>query len=267
MHDAYQQMPGINISRLLALQESPAAFKYALDHPGADSPAKALGRLVHTILLEPEKVHAGYVLKAYPDYRTKDAQAWKAEQEKEGRTIYTLEEFEQAEVMAANALDNPDIADLVGAADAIKEGAIQWTDKDIGVDCKGRFDLLAGGVLADIKTTQDVTPTGFFRECLKYNTFCKMAWYQDGVEAHTGGLYVNQVLLIAIKNKPPYSAVCYEVPRELLADGRQQYKFLLQKYRDCLDLDYWPGIADRGIVRLTAPAWYRPTTNFSADAI
>ena len=182
MHDVYQQMPGINISRLLALQESPAAFKYALDNPGPDSPAKALGRLVHTILLEPEKFHAGYVLKAYPDYRSKEAQTWKAAQEEAGRTIYTLEEFEQAEVMAANALDNPDIADLVGAADAIKEGAIQWRDKDTGVACKGRFDLLAGDVLADVKTTQDVTPTGFFRECLKYNTFL-----QDGVVSGWSG--------------------------------------------------------------------------------
>ena len=61
-HDAYRALPGVNWSSLKAMGKSPLHYRHGLENPPADSPTFKFGRLFHSLILEPEKVEAEYVV-------------------------------------------------------------------------------------------------------------------------------------------------------------------------------------------------------------
>ena len=58
----YAAAVGINFSTLKHMARSPMHYRYALEHPPAETPAMLLGRATHTAVFEPDRFQLDYAV-------------------------------------------------------------------------------------------------------------------------------------------------------------------------------------------------------------
>src|SRR5512133_3499649 len=74
----YLQLPGLSISALKLLRQSPLKFKHNLTAPRVETAAMALGTAVHTAVLEPHRLPTDYITWEGGTRRGKEWDAFKA---------------------------------------------------------------------------------------------------------------------------------------------------------------------------------------------
>lgn len=246
----YRSIDAVNYSTLKHLRPpdgSPARYRYFLDHPTLPTKAMLLGSAVHTAVLEPERFSIEYVV--WPgDRRTKKYREFAEYEEGEGRTILTSSEFETCEAIAESVRSNLDAAAILSEGEA--EQTLRWTNPETGIECKGRADWVRPGLVADLKTTHDISARNFSRHAWYMGTFFQMAMYQEGVEQMTGA--IPAMTIIAAEQKPPYLCAVYQIDEQSLAAAWNEYIQCLELLKQCRADDTWPG-PESGM--LTAPGW------------
>ena len=130
----------------------------------------------------------------------------------------------------------------------------------IGCGVKVRLDhvdVVDGVVyITDYKTTSDASPRGFGKSAYYHGYLCKMALQRDlFVKAFNEKRKV-VVRLLAQEKTEPYLPMCYTLTDEQLRIGRLQYMEALATYKQCKELDIWPGYSN-GITEqdLMIPEW------------
>ncbi len=145
----YNAIQATNFSTLKHIAESPRAYRHALDNPPEDSDVFKLGRLFHTLTLEPGKVSDEYAIWPAIDPETGKATRragpkWKAfEEENEGKTIMREQDTEEARTMSAAVLRSPIARQWLERATHVEQ-VLTWTDPDTGLELKGRADIIDG---------------------------------------------------------------------------------------------------------------------------
>lgn len=243
----YDSIPKrMNWSRLKVMARSPAHFRHALFSDRADTDAFRLGRCAHLAVLEPEKFAAEC---AIWDGGRRAGKAWDAFVEaNHGRELLKEEEAAFCRAIQSAVREDPHAAPYLasGAAEATVLAALD------GVDCKSRMDWLSSTAIVDLKTTRDASPEGFAREVWRMRHDAQSAMYQDMHEAATGVRL--PVVLIAVEKEQPHLVQVYVVPDPVLEVGRDHYRMLLERLRDCRQRDAWPGYVD-GVTELSLPRW------------
>jgi len=219
-----------------------------------------MGTTSHIAVLEPERF-----LEEYAIWKTEDAEGnkqvrkgkkWDAFQElNAGKTIVKDDEYREA-ISLRDSVRRDSVA-MKYLAMGEPEVAIQWTDIDTGVLCRGRIDWLTkvDGIytVVDLKTTRNADPMLFARDCARLFYHAQCAYYADGIEAATGE--VPKCVIVAAESFPPYDVVTYIVPEDVLEAGRMIYKDLLEKLQKCKASNDWPGQGDMMERILTLPVW------------
>lgn len=248
--DTYRQAPGINISSLKAMCNSPLHYWQKAYGPKEEAtPAQVFGSIFHRSVLEPHR-NAGYVVKPKDvNLRTKEGQAWKASQ--------------------TEAIIDKDDADLIqGAIKAVhchalartiltskeskKEVSIFKIHDATGILMKGRLDILTtdnegNTVCIDLKTTQDASPSGFPREMARWNYHLQAHWYLQ----LCGGMFFT---FLAIEKAAPFGIGLYNLDRESLEIGHQKNEENMARLKQCLDSNTWPGYPEQ-IETISLPRW------------
>jgi PDDEXK-like uncharacterized protein DUF3799 len=246
----YAALEAVNISSLLALLVSPKEYQWRKTHARPDTAAYRLGRLTHCAVLEPMRLLKDFVASPFADFRTKAAQAWKAEQEAAGKTVITEAQFQAAEAMQRAVWNHPLAKRHVMEGEP--EATFTWTDARTGIDCRGRIDLLNGSTV-DLKSARSVAPTAFGRDAARFFYHVRMAFYRDGVRAVTGQDL--PVVLVCVQKEPPWDVAVYRLSDEVLDQGRRIYEGLLDTLRICLDSGEFPGVCESEELPLTLPTW------------
>ena len=255
--DNYSQHPAINQSLLKKLLVSPKQFKYERDNPRPDAPHFRVGRLAHTLILEPHLVDEHYAL--YEGRRA--GKAWQEFQvENQDKTILNRTELTKCEGIARAVLGCPEAVRHFRAPIEI-ERALRWFDEETGAECKARLDVI-GRAVVDIKTSASLTPRRFERAAVDYGYHIQCAFYHDGALANGYELQTLPVL-IAVDSAPPHDVIVYQVPEHVIEFGREEYRRLLSLYIQCEANDHWPGQAE-GLQTLELPDWAYPTTEMPA---
>ncbi len=252
----YLAAPAMSCSGLKKLRKSPAHFLAGDDPEAEQKLSLRRGSLLHTLVLEPEKMTARYAIK--PDgmnFATKDGKAWR-DAVGHGLEIVTAAEVRTASRQAQSLRAVPEIAALLGGAGA-SEVSFFWTDQETGITCKGRADWVfrtdAGVILLDLKTTEDAGPEAFPRSCARYGYHMQAPWYVDGWAATTGDIVLGFVFG-AVESGWPHVAQAYMLDDDSISKGRAECRRLLNQYAACLDSDTWPGYASE-IQSINLPAW------------
>ena len=75
-----------------------------------------------------------------------------------------------------------------------------------GLQCKCRPDWISadGGILVDLKTTEDASPREFQRSIAKWRYHVQAGWYMAGIEA-AYGTRPSGFIFIAVEKKPPFA--------------------------------------------------------------
>jgi exodeoxyribonuclease VIII len=257
--EQYIEIPGINNSILKILtQKSPRHARWAKDHD-RDTKEMLFGRLVHTLLLEPDKVADEYRVHAEINRNTKIWKAFEQETLDGGFQPIQQGEYDSAKRISALILEQP-VHRFVRKGHA--EVTLVWEDEETGLLCKARVDYVhrdvdmgeagQGDFLIDVKTAADASPEGFSKACYNLNYYQQAAMSSQGWEILTD--HTPTFTFLAIEKKEPYAAVAYETQAKTMDAGLVAYRDALKRYKQCLDEERWPGYASE-VLPLDIPEW------------
>lgn len=261
MPDAeYRAHPAVSQSDLKNLAKCPLYYKYKKENP-CDSDILRIGRAVHVYILEPEKFEQQYF--KIPKM-TRRGKAWEEIQAKaaaENKEVIFDEELIDAQGMKESLMRHKTFVDLM--KNSKKEVAMFWTDNDIGIECKGKMDGYSElyNMIYDVKTTRDCI--AFRKQFFSLRYQIQAAFYLDAVHAITG-IMPNGFMLYAVEKEPPYLSKVYMLDilkDEVLRIGRDEYKYLLNKYLECENKNNFDIAFENDVERIEyPPAWYNKLT-------
>lgn len=253
----YLAVDALNWSRLKHMARSPLHYQHALVNQIEDTPRLALGRAVHTALLEPDRFDEDYVV--FPGER-RAGKIWEAFKEMHAdRTILKEEERFDANEMARLVLEHP-VAGPIFEAEGDAESVITWTDPGTSKLCKARIDWVSAeaGVVADLKSTVDVDPRRFGTIASRLKYHCQIVWYLDGYGhwRRERGLPELQLrpTLVAVEVEAPHDVAVYYLDTDQIHLARETIAELLARVAECEARKEWPGIAPKA-QPLLLPRW------------
>lgn len=230
---AYDDDPAWRFSIVDRISVSPLYLKTSLE-ADSDSTAKTLGRVFHTIALQPELLEQTVVV---VDASTRSTNIFKAAAAQAGgKDVVLRHEFEDLCRMRDRFHANTLNRTLLQGAE--REASLFWLDPTTGLPCKARLDAVKAGVVIDVKTTRDLAR--FEYDARDYGYIRQGGWYTSAVEAVTGQT-VDSFLLIAVEKQAPFDSKVFEVGRQALKGARAQNALNLAMLATCLAADRWPG--------------------------
>ena len=250
----YDGIRACNYSTLKHLRPpdgSPMHYLDATGHKQEETPEMLLGRLIHTAVLEPDRLMLEYM--AWDgDRRGKAYEAFAAEAAEMGRAVVKLSEWNQARAIRRALMAVPEIAARLndpGEAEAV----LEWVNPETGMLCRGRADWIGPGYILDLKTTaHGIEPRQFSANSWRMGYWFQAAMYQEGLSIRNGGL-VPRMGIIAAETTPPYAARLYWLTATGLIAAWDEYVWCLRQVRDCHEAGAWPG--PEAETELDAPGW------------
>lgn len=217
------------------------------------------GTAAHAIVLEPRMFGESYIVR--PSFSRTFGTSKAAEMFdslSNGKTVLDLATYDMLQRMRDAVYAHPVAAALLRSGRA--EQTIHWTDPTTGAPCKCRPDWDSDmDYIVDLKTTDDISPSGFARSSAKYRYFVQDPFYMDGIEIATGRRR-NGFVLIAVEKKPPYQVEIYTHSEQDIELGRQQYLENLETYMECKRTGIWPAFKDRKVKTLVLPSYLTQKT-------
>lgn len=217
------------------------------------TPALVQGQALHTRLFEPHLFCDRYHPEPFGRRGTNKWKACMAAHAAEcprGTTFISWATWEKARLMANSAYNHQ----AVGLLRA--HGGVETTlEADLcGVPCKGRLDklIMAPATVVDVKTCRSTDPHDVDNAIWEYRYDIQAAFYCDLAEAVHGKPFV--FMMIMIESAPPWDVCVKRLDEDSLAVGRQEYRGLLHKYKNCMATGVWPGRSDE-IEFAGLPAW------------
>lgn len=250
--DAYRQLRGINWSQLKHLRQSAMHYQHHRHVASEDTPALALGRLVHALVFEPHTAGADFAIWEGEARRGKEWEAFKVANA--DRTILKLAEYSEAEAMAAAVRNHPLVAPYIDQM-GLFEATLQWTDGATGIPCKARLDWLLreSRTLIDLKTAVDIEGAKFGRQAAQLGYHCQLAHYAAGIEAVLGWR-PEKVAIVAVEKTAPHDVAVFVLDDETRHLAETEVSELLARLRAHVESGQWPGrYAEERALQL--PAW------------
>jgi len=112
-----------------------------------------------------------------------------------------------------------------------------------------------GRVVLDLKTTDDVSITGFGNTIARRRYHVQAAWYLDILYALYGNDAPRQFAFIAAQKERPYDVGVHFLTADQIELGRRLYQRDLQRILTCTKENYWPGATSGQLVRAELPYW------------
>lgn len=243
----------VSWSTLNAARVSMLHYRHWLTVEREDTAAMLLGRAVHTAVFEPHKFALDYVVAPDVDRRTKAGrESWAEFQASvDGKDVLTAEQNATAWEIGTAVRRSPVVRRYLDSGRP--EVAIEWTDRETGLPCRGRVDWLTGaGVLCELKTARMITERPFASTAWRLGYFHQVALYSMGLESITGT--PPPIKFIAVENVPPYDCGVLAPSEDSIYAAGEEVRSLLVKVNRARRLDEWPGQYTEE-VELHAPRW------------
>lgn len=249
----YDAIEAVNYSTLKHMAKSPLHYQHALNSKRAETKPMALGTAAHIAVLEPERFASEYAIFAGKRRAGKVWEAFEAEAVASGKKV-----LKESELDEALAIRDAVRADAVASSYLIGghvEVTLVWIDEETGVLCKGRVDFLRGKAngITDLKTSGDIEHRAFSNTCARLQYHMQAAMYSDGLAALTKK--PTSYAVVAVESKEPHDVVPYLLRDDVLDPGRDEYRRLLSKVKECRESGEWPGYANGQEMDLKLPAW------------
>ena len=258
--EEYYSHPALSHSRLKLIERSPAHFRHWMEHQKESTDALDFGRLFHASILEPETVATDFTVAPDVDRRTKAGKEEYAKFLKSatGKTVVSAADLEMVGAMSASISTDDAAKSLVfeAVAGGRVEEAHLWRDQALALEMKAKADaIIRNGVVIDLKTTTDASPSAFASSIARYGYHTQAAFYARAVRA--AGMDFGGFIIIAVEKTPPYAVGVYQIDSSALAAGEARIQRWLSTYVDCLTSNTWPGYTSGSVRFLSLPAWMK----------
>lgn len=275
--DTYHALPGVSISRLKELQRSALHYRYRLENP-KESNALKLGTAAHCAVLEPERFRHEFIAWSRRSENgnlcPRKGQYWDAfVAGNPGRTIITEDEWQLAHDIAAAVRADPLAMRYLESGEP--EVTMQWECIIDGIGeiparslgCRGRADWLTRingeHYVVGLKSARDCRPFIFGSAAAKLGYAMQWAFYREGYQTLTG--VTPKMVEIVVESAAPHDVVVYNIPDDVIEQGRADYETLLVKLVQCETRNEWHGVAEGMEQVLTLPTWYYESTDDVGD--
>ena len=191
----------LSFSSLKEFAKSPNHFIYYKQHERTATAAMTRGSALHCLVLEPNEFENRYFIA--PNFR-RGTKAWDECVEAAGtREIIKDSEFEGIERMASAIMENRQAREVITNATAFEQH-VEFEFN--GLPFHGFIDIV-GPVVADLKSTQDVSPNGFQRFVFNYKYHWQAALYLRAVGMD------NEFMFVGIEANAPHNVMVYRLTR------------------------------------------------------
>lgn len=251
----YHAQSSISKSGLDLIRRAPSLFRHRRETPQEPTQAMRMGTLVHTTILEPDRMDDQIIIAPAVDRRTTAGKAEWAEFQiaARGREIVTQDELDKLDGIRDAVWAHPAARDALAMLSEV-ETSIFWTDELSGVDCRCRPDgIMENGVIVDVKTTKDARPDEFAKSIANYRYHVQAAFYSDGYQ-QAFGTPPKGFVFVAVETEPPHLVGVYVASQAMILRGRVDYRTDLETYRRCTESDTWPGLSPDPLV-IDLPKW------------
>lgn len=230
--DIYHEQPGISNSQLKVAEKSMRLFERMYvtgeaekDYARENSTALLIGNVVHTMILEPEKLSYRYVPE--PDFSDREFLTSKGEVAKKPSATSEYkalmaeweEQYSHCQVVkradwetalkCVESFNRSEDAQALMARAQKTEVPFRWKDHKRKCVWKVMLDvLLDDDEIVDLKTCASVVPSRFIRNVHDFRYLGSMAIYALGYKVATGR-WPKEFYLVAIEKSEPYDVVVY----------------------------------------------------------
>lgn len=243
---SYHAHPALSSTGARRLLQSPAKFRYQLDHPEPARKEFDVGSAVHAKVLG-----VGAQMAVIPDgilasngaASTASAKAFIEHARTSGLIPVKQAVADEVNSMVDAVLTHP-LARSLFEQDGTPEASLFGTDPDTNVPMRARFDYLANpdmdSVHVDLKTARDASPEGFAKAVAEHRYDIQQEWYLHLYALITGD-FMGRFSFVAVEKEPPYLVGVYPLAQEFSEMGRARVKEALEIYAACTAADLWPG--------------------------
>lgn len=264
---SYHASPEISASWLkLLLAKTPRHVwrKYIdPDRVTLDTAAKKalkIGRLTHTMALEPHKFDEDFIVVDNDiNRKSKDGKAFLDELDRGEKCWVYQKAVEEVKPIVAAICSDPDFVSMRKHAH-VNEKSFFWDDDETGLACKFRPDTLVFpceeyplGAVLDVKTSRDASPVWFGRFFFSMGYHIQAAHYAIGAMHAFGTDEPPLVVFEVVETEDPFLTKCYKVEADVLEYGFSERARLMNIAKQCFDSGQWPGYEGGMIV----PPWIR----------
>lgn len=259
-----------SVAKML-LNESPAhAYAYHPKlggHRREDKASYGPGNIIHAILLgtveeslrvlSPDDFRKADGTMGEEGFGTKRARAAKALAEAEGKTALTPSQFAGYQQIADRL--RAKLADRGVALDGRTEQTVVWTelaDDGTEVQCRGRLDHYARGVIDDLKTGLAVDPRKLARNAIDLGHDIQAAAYTRAIQAIIPDLAGRiEYRWICVELVEPHCVTLARPAGSMLSMGLRRWRRAVNLWARCLRDGHWPEF-DGGIeIYVEPPPW------------
>lgn len=213
------------------------------------------GSLFDCLLTTPERFDEDYVVSPYPEFRTNEAKAWRAETIESGINVITADQLETAQHQIASLYAKPEAAALLNGAQF--QVAFRHKTKH-PFWSKGLIDVLPddGQTIVDIKTCEPralESLRSMQRHIFDWGYAVQAGCYCDGY-SFSSGEERTRFKFIFVGSVAPYTCAVIELPFAAISFGADQYRNGANRFAECLATNKWPSMWD-GEVELDLPEY------------
>lgn len=205
-----------------------------------ESPALALGRAAHCLILEGRMAFNEHYLVADGPINAKTGEPfgkatkayaeWRAQQSKD---VISCRDYGFITKLQESVWKSD--AATVLLEEGWPEGVLRA--EYCGVPCQIRMDWFSDRHgLIDLKTCD--TLKWFESDCRRFGYICQLAFYRAIIREATG--VIVPVSIIAVEKNEPFSTGVWEIMPEVLDQAEQINEAALKHYRQCRETGAWP---------------------------
>ena len=224
----YRAIEALGSTDIKVLLENPYLFKNGVRKEPTDN--LILGSVIHTLILEPQKLESEYIIMPELNLRTNADKAIKAELEAEAKatnkTLVKAEIYNQAEAVAKSFLNSPLSSLLRGKVKA----EASFFGKIDGVKVKARPDLIIEDkkLIIDFKTTSTNgggSADGFAKMAANFSYYIQAALYLEITQ-------YKDFYFIVLETQEPFMVGCYKLDSEALEFGKSEIHRAIEIYKN-----------------------------------
>lgn len=234
-------MRPVHFSDLKQMAKSPAHYLYSVEHGVEETRAMRIGSAVHAMIL-------GGTFHLYEGERRGKAWAEFRDAHRDGATIITSSEHDDARAIADAVLASPEAAEILSGPRET-EKPIEWTW--LGRACAGRLDLVKPDLVADLKITSSAELDRFAAHAVRMGWHAQLPWYQRGLGRDP---VKSRSVLIAVEDRAPNAVTVRELTERAADAGDRLCRLWMERVIGCEAASAWPGYAQT-VVPLDLPAW------------
>lgn len=226
----------VRFSRLKQFALSGAHYLHAAQNELVETLALRMGAGVHAGLFEDRP------LVCYPAIRNgKDWEKFKKKHLDSRAVILIESEYATAMGIVNSVRRHKRAMELLFDGTTIEQ-TFEWKFGDRL--CRSTPDSHVVGVRnTDLKSTRTAEPRAFTRDALKRHYHSQLAFYDQGLEVHTGHRPADSYL-VAVENVPPFPVVVWRMPAETMDVGFKLCRLWWEQLLGCEASGYYPGYVE-----------------------